>query len=1037
MIRQWIAGLVCAVMLAAMPGPAYGFHDVPEGYWAQEQIVSMAARELVSGYPDGTYRPDRVLTRAEAAVMLVNAVGLGQEVRDIQGSGSIFRDVTSGHWAAAYINVAWEQGFVGGYPDGTFRPGQQVNRVEMASMLVRALDLDVSARTVPLTYRDKETVPDWARTTVEAATVLGLVSGYPDGTFRPLQRVRRDEATSMLSGFAGLRGITWHFHGEILETQSGQVRMDVSGEDHLFPLSPAFLFSQDGRLMPVVPDPGSRVLVILDVDGQIIFMKMVTGDPLPGLIPEYSQSVQQKQPWVQQMVPVSQSERSTPATAAQAVASAGLLRQTMGLREEQRGTGEIIAIIDTGIDPRIDSLRRMPDGSEKLVDFLSLGEEGLVPMDGVISKTGLYADVGGRRYNLSGVQTQSGEIPYGWINEEDLGVDLNGNGTLGERLLVMLGDTETAGRYDRVYVDLRNNGRFTDFPAGKVFSESRETYQFPGAGRPINYVVTEIDPEGSLVRFGFDLNGHGTMMAAAAAGSGPQGGVAPGSQLLVIKAFNKNGEASWTDLEEAIRLAVAKGATVVNLSMGYQDRVTSGNNSLTYLAEIYSRRFGVVFVGAAGNFGPGTLSLGTPGNGKTVVTAGAYVPALYAKQVLGLPVTEDSLWAYSSSGPRPDGYLGVDVLAPGVAVLPTPEWDASSFRQLEGTSVASALLSGGVASVLSGVTANRRGLLEEMMPRALAETARPLAQKDAYQTGGGRVDLSALSGWTGRRAGFDLTTWHRTLSVGQGIFAREYLPGSLAVLLSSNSTEEKLVYWQSDVDWMRPQSNLMVVPAGSRRSLQLNFNVPQEPGLYTGTLRASVTPQMTEARSITVGVVVPEPWDGDRVLVQGILSAGKTQRHFINVPESCVTLEGTVQMLTGRLAYLLYGPQGELMMRSSDTGLSGWALEDPLPGTWELVLYSPLESALDSRQGTYRIAVDRLSAGVEQEKPGHRYLLGNVTRRLRPGRQWIGLSVRDRDHRPVDGVMLEIDGKLFMVRNGWINIRVDVVETDAGLQIRF
>lgn len=1015
--------------------PALAFNDVPEDHWARTTIERLYRREKISGYPGDLFRPGTVLTRAEAAVLLVQAAGLQGEVSSLAGSSPTFRDVKNGHWASPYITLAWEKGYIGGYPDGTFRPAGAVNRMEMASMLLRALELPALPEPAAA-FRDEASTPEWARSTIRYASAAGLIGGYPDGTFRPHLGVRRDEATAMVTSFLSRRGTLHDFHGTVSGPAGNRLRIRVGDRTYDMPAGADLLYLRDGIVSRSNPFlAGDPVLGVLDSDGILRFLEEAPED-LSGFQPSYSSRETFLQP---QGLSMLFQQSGIPATAGQGAESSRILRNVLGV-STAGGSGETVAIIDTGVDPRLEELRTLPDGSPKLISYVTLGPEGLIPMEGTLIRSGLYATVEGRRYNLSGVSSRSGQIRYGWLEEAPLDTDLNGNGTRTDRILTLLTDSREDGVYDRLYLDLANNGTFGDDREMVPFGENRATYSFPGSGRPVNFVVSSVDPGGESARLGFDLNGHGTMMASAAAGR--DSGMAPDSRLIVVKAFDRQGEASWKDLEEAIKVAVREGATVVNLSMGYLDTVTSGNNSLTYLAQIYNQRYGVVFVGAAGNYGPGTQTLATPGNGESLVGVGAYLPAEYVRSLQKHPLEQDSLWPFSSAGPRRDGYLGTDITAPGIGVFPVPAWDAAGYREIQGTSVSSALVSGAVASTLSALPEERKGEFRKNMPRALGETARPMESWNLYETGYGQADFRNLRNWRDQDTGIHLTNWHRELGVGQGIFAREYLPGNLSVFLTSSAGKEELVYWESTASWMKPEGSLMVVPPGVRRTLELSFRVPREPGLYTGFLRASVLPRMEAHRQIPVGVVVPHVLEDARDLeLSGDLASGQLRRDFLRVEAGQTDLQGEIRVRRGTASFLLFDPSGTLVASSLDMGTHSagtFHVEKPQAGTWELVTFSPVSNASGGNRTQTLTSVGVEAGPAVPVTTPTGYFVGNITRRMEDGRQWIGLSVRDQRFQPLDGVMVEMEGRMFEIRDGWINVEVDVSTDAAGnRQIRF
>ncbi len=118
-----------------------------QNYWAQPFIESLAEKNIVSGYPDGTYRPEKPVDRDEFAAIVRDAFNQKKE-RQI-ASGSAYKDVPQGYWAASAIKSAYEMGFMQGYPGGYFRPQQPVTKVEAISALAKNLNLQSSTQSAP------------------------------------------------------------------------------------------------------------------------------------------------------------------------------------------------------------------------------------------------------------------------------------------------------------------------------------------------------------------------------------------------------------------------------------------------------------------------------------------------------------------------------------------------------------------------------------------------------------------------------------------------------------------------------------------------------------------------------------------------------------------------------------------------------------------------------------------------------------------------------------------------------------------------
>ncbi|WP_069650538.1 S-layer homology domain-containing protein [Caloranaerobacter ferrireducens] len=126
-----------------------------QGKDCEDAVARLVGLGIINGYEDGTYRPDRVLTRAELAKVVIIALGL-EDVADFAESMTIFSDM-DGHWAKKYVNVAASKGIIKGYPDGTFRPDATVSYAEAITLFTRALGYndEVLSGTWPINYLTK------------------------------------------------------------------------------------------------------------------------------------------------------------------------------------------------------------------------------------------------------------------------------------------------------------------------------------------------------------------------------------------------------------------------------------------------------------------------------------------------------------------------------------------------------------------------------------------------------------------------------------------------------------------------------------------------------------------------------------------------------------------------------------------------------------------------------------------------------------------------------------------------------------------
>ncbi|PSB44284.1 hypothetical protein C7B80_21280 [Cyanosarcina cf. burmensis CCALA 770] len=187
----------------ASPSPTQGattnFSDVGADYWAQPFIQALAARNIITGFPNGTFRPEQPVQRAEFAAMIQKAFNQNR-VRQLAEPG--FKDVPPDYWAAAAIEEAYETGFMGGVPGGAFQPAEDITKLQAIIALADGLNLkaDRSLQNVISTsYLDAEAVPAYATGEVAAATQANLVVNYPNiRQLNPQQPLTRAEAAAHL-----------------------------------------------------------------------------------------------------------------------------------------------------------------------------------------------------------------------------------------------------------------------------------------------------------------------------------------------------------------------------------------------------------------------------------------------------------------------------------------------------------------------------------------------------------------------------------------------------------------------------------------------------------------------------------------------------------------------------------------------------------------------------------------------------------------------------------------------------------------------
>lgn len=170
---------------------AAAFSDI-EGHWAKEWINNAVNIGFVSGYEDGTFKPNRTVTRAEFSTLLNNAmkIGISQEIS--------FSDVSANDWFYKEVQKSLAAGFFSGYDDKTFKPNNPIKREEVAKVVAGAITTgNVDGEGASL-LNDYNNIQEWAKVSVDTVYNKGYILGYPDKTYMPAKPLTRAEAVKII-----------------------------------------------------------------------------------------------------------------------------------------------------------------------------------------------------------------------------------------------------------------------------------------------------------------------------------------------------------------------------------------------------------------------------------------------------------------------------------------------------------------------------------------------------------------------------------------------------------------------------------------------------------------------------------------------------------------------------------------------------------------------------------------------------------------------------------------------------------------------
>lgn len=221
MIGKRLISMFC-ILVAAMPLQAFAinFTDT-EGHADAAYIKEYSDHGFVSGYPDGTFRPDDTITRAEV-VTLLNKL----ELQPIKQKTSEFRDVSPTDWFYPQVIAAVKSGVISGYEEGVFLPQNKITRFEMIAIVSKLVRSD-TYQSIQLPYLDREEIPIWVNTAVRNLYAADVIGSYPENRINGSAYITRGEVIRLLDKALKLYGFdTGQISGNVMENYTNpQARM--------------------------------------------------------------------------------------------------------------------------------------------------------------------------------------------------------------------------------------------------------------------------------------------------------------------------------------------------------------------------------------------------------------------------------------------------------------------------------------------------------------------------------------------------------------------------------------------------------------------------------------------------------------------------------------------------------------------------------------------------------------------------------------------------------------------------------------------
>lgn len=671
------------------------------------------------------------------------------------------------------------------------------------------------------------------------------------------------------------------------------------------------------------------------------------------------------------------------------------------------GRGVKIGILDTGIDLLTPELQtaKLLDGTpvRKIIDWVNFND----PLSGVDpSWVNMQTQV--KITNGSFVVNSvtytgapaNGQFRFGIFSEASIdagseytikcGNDLNRNGLCNESFAVLWRTTDNT-----VWVDTNADHSFagelgmtdykvnydigifgTDNPATPV----RETVPF----------VVQTDGKDKYVNIGVVGGAHATHVAGIAAGKGFFGGAfngaAPEAQIVSVRVcLFGTGCTSHGMIEGMIYATKMDNVDVVNMSIGGLPALNDGNNTraLIYNRLIDQTKAQMFF--SAGNSGPGINTVGDPSVATKVMSVGGYVTKNSWLLNYGANAAKDEqLFVFSSRGPREDGGLKPNIVAPGSAVSSIPAWQPVAgqclpytcppgYAMYNGTSMSAPEATGGAALLISAAKQTGVQYKPDQLRQAINSSARFIPDASAHEQGNGLFqvgaawDLLATNIKTAEISSFApvntiLSGYLAIPNFGPGIYEREGWS-------AGDSDQRTIIFVRTQGGSMPITYNLSWVgndgTFSSAASIDLPLNTPVDlsvdvapstPGVHSALLYLDDPSSAGYEYQVLNTVVASEKFNvGNNFTITHTGSAVRPEKttYFFYVPANTPAFKVDVTTLTGRVRTLRQHPYGVPYDSTSTTaycsagancqssqpaGTISRTASNPTPGVWEVTI---------------------------------------------------------------------------------------------------
>lgn len=257
---------------------SFAYSDV-NSHWADKDITIMSAKGILGGFSNDTFKPDAPVTRAQFAKIAAFFEGASSDATMLNVAKSNFDDLPQLHWAKAFVLWCKENGIMKGLNDTLFGPEKSLTRVEASVIFCRMLNLQTSKEQI--IFKDSFDIPAWAMDELNAVVENGIMGGYEDGTFRPLKALTRAELAALLNRIADLRGVKYEGYGTLryIDGINKKVQLESFGQKFTVAYGNDLAVYQKHRIKLRQIALPAKVYYIMSQQGKLTYLEVNSASP--------------------------------------------------------------------------------------------------------------------------------------------------------------------------------------------------------------------------------------------------------------------------------------------------------------------------------------------------------------------------------------------------------------------------------------------------------------------------------------------------------------------------------------------------------------------------------------------------------------------------------------------------------------------------------------------------------------------------------------------------------------------------------------